>query len=198
LIKTPDWLLETALGDYYKIIKFFIHGGDFEFRDGMKSVSRETTFPEDTIDKNFIYGLFCYLIERGCNTLRQRKLAAKTLTVKIRFSDFKTISKRTKIPPSNAQQSIFKYGSPILRSLLKERKRIRLVGIALSSLEYDGMQPSIFAVRDNKLNQLNYALDRVRDKFGFNSLFPANTIVMKKHYKDNEDGYTLHTPSLSQ
>lgn len=198
LIKTPDWVLHTALGNYYKTIKFFIYGGDFVFRDCVKSISRETTLPEDTIDKALVYALFYYLIERGCNTLRERKLVAKTLTAKIRFSDFKTVSKRTTIPSTNAQQRIFKYGSSILENLLKERKRVRLVGITLSRFGYDGLQPSMFAVKEERLNRLNYALDSVRDKFGFNSLFPANTITMKKHYKETGDGYTLHTPSLSR
>jgi DNA polymerase-4 len=197
-LQTPDWILHTALGNYYRVIKFFIHGGDFEFRDGMKSISRETTLPEDTIDKNLIYALFYYLLERGCTALREKRLAAKTVTIKVRFSDFKTITKQITIPASNAQQKIFKHGLPILKNLLKEKKRIRLIGMNLSKFEYDSMQPSMFAVKEERLNCLNYALDKVRDKFGFDSLFPATTFIMKKHFGETEDGYTLHTPSLSQ
>lgn len=179
LLKTADWVLETALGNYAKIIKFFICGGDFNSYDRIKSISRETTLPEDTINKELIYALFIYLIERACNTLREKKLLAKTLTVKVRFSDFKTISKRTRIPSNNAQQMIFEYGARILENLLQVKKRIRLIGIALSNLEYDGLQPPIFKVKENRLNRLNYALDKVRDKFGFNSLFTANTFILK-------------------
>jgi DNA polymerase-4 len=197
-LQTPDWILHTALGNYYKIIKFFIHGGDFEFRDGIKSISRETTLPEDTIDKNLIYALFYYLLERGCTALREKCLAAKTVTIKVRFSDFKTITRQITIPASNAQQRIFKHGLPVLKNLLKEKKRIRLIGMNLSKFEYDRMQPSMFAVKEERLNRLNYAVDTVRDKFGFNSLFPATTFVMKKYFGESEDGYTLHTPSLSQ
>jgi DNA polymerase-4 len=164
----------------------------------MKSISRETTLPEDTIDKNLIYALFYYLLERGCTALREKNLAAKTVTIKVRFSDFKTISRRITMPASNAQQRIFKHGLPVLENLLKEKKRIRLIGINLSKFEYDRMQPSMFAVKEDRLNHLNYALDKVRNKFGFNSLFPATTFVMKKHFGETEDGYTLHTPSLSQ
>jgi DNA polymerase-4 len=197
-LQTPDWILHTALGNYYRVIKFFIYGGDFEFRDGMKSISRETTLPEDTIDKNLIYALFYYLLERGCTVLREKNLAAKIVTIKVRFSDFKTITRRITMPAGNAQQRIFKHGLPVLENLLKEKKRIRLIGINLSKFEYDRMQPSMFAVKEERLNRLNYALDRIRDKFGFNSLSLATTFVMKKHFGETEDGYTLHTPSLSQ
>lgn len=198
LIKTPDWVLETALGNYYKIVKFFIQGGDYQIHDSVKSVSRETTLPDDTINRNLIHALFLYLTERGCSTLREKTLLSKRLTVKVRFSDFKTVSKQTQMPANNAQQMIFEYGARLLENVLREKKRVRLIGVALSDLEYDGLQPSLFTVKEERLNRLNYALDKTRDRFGFNSIFPANTIVLKRYFKEAENGYTLHTPSLSQ
>ncbi len=198
LIKTPDWVLETALGNYYKIVKFFIRGGDYQIHDSIKSVSRETTLPDDTINRNLIHALFLYLTERGCSTLREKKLLSKRLTVKVRFSDFKTVSRQTQMPANNAQQMIFEYGARLLENVLREKKRVRLVGVALSGLEYDGLQPSLFTAKEERLNRLNYALDKTRDRFGFNSVFPANTIILKRYFKEAENGYTLHTPSLSQ
>ncbi len=198
LIKTPDWIVETALGNYYKILKFFIHGGDYQSVDTMKSISRETTLHEDTMNQELIYALFYYLTERACNTLRKKKLLAKTLTVKVRFSDFKTISRRTKMPCGNAQQTIFAIGVRIIQEMLKEKKRIRLIGVALSGFEHDGLQPSMFKLEQERINRLNNALDNVRNKFGFNSLFAANTIILKRNFEDTKHGYTLHTPSLSQ
>ncbi len=198
LLETPDWVLYVALGNYSKVIKFLITGGDIIGYDRVKSISRETTFPEDTIDKDFLRALLYYLIERGCTTLRKKKLRARTVTVKVRFSDFKTVSKRTTILPSNAQQKFFKHSTHILDDLLQEKKRVRLIGIALSQLQYDGLQPSLFGVREERLNRLNCAVDRARNKYGFNVLFPANTVVLKRHFKKAQNGYTLHTPSLSQ
>ena len=198
LLKTPDWILETALGSYYKILKFFIQGGDYQCSDTMKSISRETTLHEDTLNRDLIYALLFYLTERACSTLRKKKLLARTVTVKTRFSDFKTISRRTKIPACNAQQIIFEFGAKILEESLKEKKRIRLIGIALSGFDYDGLQSSMFMLKEERLNRLNYALDKARNRFGFNALFAANTTVLKKHFKNSEHGYTLHTPSLSQ
>ncbi len=179
LLKTPDWALGVALGNYAKVLKFFIKGGDFNNCDRMKSISRETTLVEDTLDKNLIYALFYYLTERACATLRGKKLLANMVTVKIRFSDFKTVSKTTKIPPSNAQQVIFEYGTRVLQDILQESKRVRLTGIALSKFQYDGLQPSMFEIKQQRLNQLNFALDQVRDKFGFSSLYPANTNIIR-------------------
>lgn len=179
LLATPDWALGIALGNYAKVLKFFISGGDFSSCDRMKSISREITLTKDTFDKNLIYALFYYLTERACATLRGKKLLANIMIVKIRFSDFKTVSKRTKIPLSNAQQLIFEYGTRTIEDILKEKKRVRLVGVALSKFQYDGLQPSMFEIKQRRLNQLNFALDRVRDKFGFNSLYPANTGIIR-------------------
>jgi DNA polymerase-4 len=198
LIQTPDWIVETALGNYYKILKFFIHGGDYQSHDTMKSISRETTLHEDTINRELVYALFYYLTERACTTLRRKRLLARTTTVKIRFSDFKTVSRRKQMPSSSAQQIIFDTGIEILQEILREKKRIRLVGIALSGFEQDGLQPSMFKLKEERINRLNNALDRVRNKFGFNSLFAANTAILKRNFEDTKHGYTLHTPSLSQ
>ena len=198
LIQTPDWIAETALGNYYKILKFFIHGGDYQSFDTMKSISRETTLHEDTINRELIYALFYYLTERACSTLRKKKLLARTITVKIRFSDFKTISKRITMPGGSAQQIIFEIGIKILQEILKEKKRVRLIGIALSGFEHDGLQPSMFKLKEERINRLNNALDSVRNKFGFNSLFAGTTVILKRKFEDTKHGYTLHTPSLSQ
>jgi DNA polymerase-4 len=198
LIQMPDRVLETALGNYYRILQFFIHGGDYQTSDGVKSISRETTLVEDTMDKGLIYALFLYLIERVCKTLRKKRLLARTLSVKVRFSDFKTISRRTCMPYNNAQQLVFEFGVQLLEELLHEKKRIRLVGVAVSGLEQDGLQPSMFQVKENRLNRLNHALDRARYKFGFNSISPAHVYTLKGLFESTEHGYKLHTPALSQ
>lgn len=185
LLDAPERVISTALGNYARVIQFLLHGGDFSSHDHMKSISRETTLAEDTLDRELVYALFLHLIERGCTTLREKELLAKTLTVKIRYSDFKTVSKRTMIPVVNAQQIIFEHGIPVLNSLLAEKKRIRLIGIALSNLVHDGLQPSLFAFQMNRINRLNAALDNVRGKFGFSSLSPAQVFAVKDRKRNN-------------
>ena len=179
LLKTPESILSSALGSYSKLIKFFVRGGDFNGCDGMKSVSRETTLPQDTADPNLIYALFLYLIERGCTALRRKRALARTLTVKVRFSDFRTVSKRTTIPMSNAPQIVFENGVRILERLFVPTRKIRLIGIALSNLFYDNLQPTLFMEKQNELSRLNYAVDRLRDRFGFNIIHPANRFFLK-------------------
>lgn len=198
LMRKPDWVLETALGNYYRILRFFIHGGDYQMNDGVKSISRETTLIEDTLDKDLIYALFLYLIERVCTTMREKRLLARTFNVKVRFSDFTTISRRMRMPYNNAQQLVFEHGVQLLKELLQDKRRVRLVGVAVSGLEQDALQPSMFQVRENRLNRLNHALDQARYKFGFNSISPAHVYTLKGFFENTDHGYKLHTPALSQ
>jgi hypothetical protein len=67
-----------------------------------------------------------------------------------------------------------------MASLMQEKKRVRLIGIALSRFEYDGQQPSLFAAKEERWNQLNHALDRARDKLGSACLFSGNAFLLRK------------------
>ncbi len=181
--KAPDWLLTTALGNNYKTIKSFISGDDYKILHSMRSISQERTLIEDTKNPELLSSLLYQLIEGVCQRTRQSGFNARSATVKIRFSDFKTITRRVGLfPGTNAQQRIYEFCLPVLMEMLKENKRVRLIGIAVSNFEYDGFQPSIFFKEENKLNRLNYALDRTRTKFGFDTIFPAKTFTIKNGY----------------
>lgn len=163
-----------------------------------KSVSRETTFAEDTLDLEFVESLIYYLLERACHALRAENLLAQKATVKVRFSDFKTVLTQKKISATNCQQIIFPVAKHLLRSLLKERKRIRLVGVNLSNLISETNQYLLFDKRIERLNHLNLALDRVRIRYGFGSVLAGKIMVLQDCYTKDNNGYILHTPSLSQ
>ncbi len=181
--KAPDWLLTTALGNNYKTIKSFISGDDYKILHGIKSISQEKTLIEDTKNPELLTSLLYQLIEGVCQKTRKSGLNARSVTVKIRFSDFKTITRRVGLfPATNSQQRIYKFCLPVLMEMLKENKRVRLIGIAVSNFECNGFQPSIFLKEENKLNMLNYALDRARTKFGFDVIFPAKTFTIRKGY----------------
>ncbi len=197
-LRTPPSILNLALGSQARIINFLIYGGDYKYLPKTRSVSRETTFNEDTLDLDFVEAMVYYLLERACHQIRSENLLGRTISVKIRFSDFKTVSTQRKIFPTNCQQIIFPVARTLLHSLLKERKRIRLVGVNISELIPANNQKTLFDKKTEKLKLLNSALDRIRKRFGFSSVFSARVLRLKDHYQENTDGYILHTPSLSQ
>jgi len=178
---TPDWILSTALGSNYRIIKYLISGGDYKILHSMKSISQETTLTEDTKNLGLITSIFYHLVECVCQRLRGNGSDARVCTIKLRFSDFKTITRRVRLSPgTNSQQKVYEFCLPVLMEMLKENKRVRLIGISFSNFECNGFQPSIFLKEENRLARLNYALDRTRTKFGFYSVFPAKTLHFYK------------------
>lgn len=193
-LNAPDFVLNTAMGKNYKAIKSLINGGDYRILHSMKSMTQEITLPEDTINFELITGIFYRLIESLCQRMRENGLGARILKIKLRFSDFKTITKMIRLPLlMNSHQKIYEYALPALREMLKEKKRVRLLGAGLSGFEYYGLQPSIFFVREDRLNRFNYALDKIRNRFGFNSVFPGKTLSIKT-ISNNHTG--IYAPPL--
>lgn len=177
---TPDWILNTALGNNCRTIKYFVRGGDYKILHSVKSMGRETTLTEDTKNLALITSVFYNLIEYVCQRLRKNGMNARMCTIKLRFSDFKTISHRVNLQvATNSQQKIYESCVPVLMEMLKENKRVRLIGISFSKFELSGLQASIFSKEENRLIRLNYALDRARTKFGFYSVFPAKNFMLR-------------------
>jgi DNA polymerase-4 len=175
----PSWILATAMGKNHNIIKSFISGGDYKILPGMKSISQETTLVEDTKNVDLITSVFFELLESLCQRLREIGLGTRLCTLKIRFSDFKTITRRIRLSTNtNSHQFIYTLCRDILQDMLKENKRVRLIGISFSGLEHNGFQSSFFNNED-RLNCFNSGLDKVRSKFGFNSILPAKKFAAK-------------------
>ena len=106
-----------------------------EERDGVKSVSRETTFSEDTIDEQVIVATIDALAEDVCRNLTDESLRCRTVTVKVRYTGFDTKTKtRTLSHYSDDPTAVRSSAHSLLRDIFDGRK-IRLLGIRLSSFE---------------------------------------------------------------
>ena len=165
-----------------------------------KSTSRSTTFPQDTRDIQFIKATLRYLTERVGNDLREKGKLAKCVHITVRYADFTTITRqRTVSPPTDADQLIFDTGLDLLkRELTAGRKQaVRLIGIGASSL-VAGRQLNLLDPTPRRLEKLNAAIDRIREKYGFTSIQTGRTLLLRDIFPESERGYTLHTPGLSR
>jgi len=102
-------------------------------QEGVKSVSRETTFTDDTDDGRLIAATIDTLAEEVCRNLLDESLHCRTVTVKVRYQDFITKTKARTLPhytndPATVRTSVH----ALLREIFDGRK-IRLIGIRLSS-----------------------------------------------------------------
>ncbi len=146
-----------------------------------KSISRETTFEKDTHDLVFLSATLRYQAEKVGADLREVGKQAKCVSIKVRYSDFTTItSQRTLTQMTNLDQVIFQIGSELLQKAVADnRLAIRLVGIGVSGLSEPGMQLSLLNGTEQRLERLNRVVDRIRDKYGFASIQTGRTMQLK-------------------
>ncbi len=165
-----------------------------------KSISRETTFGTDTKDQSLLKATLYYLSERVGSELRQRDKQARCVTLKLRYTDFTTITRNHTLRQAiDTDQTVFNTGFQLLnRALSQQKQPIRLIGIGVSSLIEPGKQLDMLDTSNQRLEKLDRAIDRIRKKYGFTAIQTGRTLPLKDIFPAREDGYTLHTPSLSR
>ena len=161
-------------------------------------ISRETSFEEDLSDVGIIKGTLQYLTERIAKKLREQNLVCHTLSVKIRYSDFTANSRSRSLPySSNDSATLFNLVNKIFEEICLRRIRLRHVGVVASHIEPLNWQSSLFNERIRQ-ESLNTTIDGIREKFGFMSILPAETIELKRKYRMEPSGYVLHNPALTR
>jgi len=196
-------VLQSHFGAYGKLIHDHANGiGDDKVEPpaAAKSISRETTFSRDTRDTAMVQATLRYLSERVGSELRQEGKLARCVTLKLRYADFTTITRQQTLPqPTDADQAIFDTGLQLLKTELPRSKQaVRLIGIGVSNLVETGKQPDMLDRKAQRLAQLNTAVDRIRKKYGFTAIQTGRTLQLRDIFPEGDDGYTLHTPSLSR
>ena len=146
-----------------------------------KSISRETTFQEDVLDRSFLEATLWIQSEKVSADLRKEGKHAKCVTLKLRLADFTTITRSHTLRESiNTDQSIYETGIRLLnKALSEENQAVRLIGIGVSNLVEASRQATLFASSALKQEQLNKAIDRIRDRYGFGAIQSGRTIQLK-------------------
>jgi DNA polymerase-4 len=203
LARMPLSTLKSHFGASGEVLQRFASGVDerkVEPPGEAKSISRETTFAQDTRNRPQLEATLRYLSERVGGELREQNKQARCVTLKLRYADFTTITRsRTLSQTFDADQTIFETGLGLLKKALSQDKRaVRLIGIGVSHLTKPGSQLSMWDSSALKLGQLNRAIDRIRQKYGFTAIQTGRTLLLKDIFPADKGGYTLHTPSLSR
>lgn len=137
------------------------------------SISNERTFAEDMSNPNDITNRLRSLTERVCWRARKRGVKARTVTLKLRYADFETLTRARTIKATNSEQEVF----PVILDLYKKARRrqtpIRLLGLKLSKLGLEDRQLGLF---DDVAKPINSAVDGIRQKFGYSAVNSAASI----------------------
>lgn len=143
-----------------------------------KSISRSTTFPFDTNDPKFLEAKLLYLTERVTRDLRERVAGGKCITVTARSDGFITHSiQRTFTAEIFTAHEIFNKARDLFYKVWDKQTKLRLIGVGISDFNQLKSQFHLFEKDGNsKWLRLEEAEDKVRNKYGFSSIFPASVL----------------------
>jgi DNA polymerase-4 len=145
-----------------------------------KSISRETTFDKDTRNRLLLKATLRYLGEKVGADLRRRGKRTRCIVLKLRYADFTTITRsHTLAQTTDSHQTLFHTGVKLLDGALAVEKPIRLIGIGVSNLAESGRQLAMLDSSAQRLEQLNKAIDRIRNKYGFTAIQTGQTLLLK-------------------
>jgi DNA polymerase IV len=140
-----------------------------------KSISHNCTFREDTADRERIESMLSLLVQKVGKRLRDAGLFCRTVTLTLRFSSFRTITRsKTLTAPGDLDGVILATVRELLRAAWNGSAKVRLVGVGVSSFLAASTATGQLELLDSghreKLERLAQATDRVRDRFGFSKL----------------------------
>ncbi|MDT0690028.1 DNA polymerase IV [Salegentibacter sp. F188] len=174
----PVEMLESVLGKNGRTIWKRANGIDdapiVPFHE-RKSISAERTFNRDTIDMVQLNATLVGMAENLAYQLRRGNKLTSSISVKIRYSDFQTVSKQAKIPYTSADHILIPKIEELFKQLYSRRLLIRLIGIKYTGLVGGHYQINLFDDSEEMLRLYN-SIDKIRSRFGEHSVVRASTL----------------------
>jgi DNA polymerase-4 len=135
---------------------------------GPKSISHEHTFGEDTAESGQLEATLARLSEMVCRRLREHRLHARTIQLKLRYSDFTTITRARSLGrATQLDTEVFEAARELFRCNWKRGAPVRLLGVHASGFEDETPQMDLMGEdRHERWKQALEAADRLRDRFG--------------------------------
>lgn len=142
---------------------------------GVKSVGSEETFSHDLDSMDDILREILRLSDRSASRLRAKGLSGRTVTLKVRFSNFKTITRsRTLSSEADTAAEIYEVARALYLQLDPDRPRIRLLGVAVTGLAAGPARRQLLLDQREPFHaQASRAVDDIRARFGDEAVGPA-------------------------
>ena len=141
-----------------------------------KSISNELTFERDTLNSEKIEGALMSLCEQVSARLRKDNFRGRTVTLKIRLEGFKTYTRAATFEnATNFADTLYKYAKDLYNKFDTRGKKVRLVGVKVSGLSSVKSKDNLFGEAfDLKAENIHRALDKIKEKFGNQSIHRGN------------------------
>ncbi len=163
-----------------------------------KSISHEFTFNEDTADLDMLESTLARLSEMVGRRLREHSLHARTIQLKLRYSDFSTITRAHSLDhATDLDTEIFQQVRALFRENLKANRTVRLLGVHASGLKPGEGQLNLMSEdKTDRWRKALSAVDHIRDKFGEDSVSLATGLRgrFRERVHENPAGLPGKTP----
>jgi DNA polymerase-4 len=182
IANTPRSTLVRALGDATGESLYELAWGR-DYRNVIpdepeKSIGNEETFARDIDSPEEILAEFLRMAEKATARLRERGLFAKTVTMKIKFADFTTLSRAKTLPIGiDGTHETYEIVKKLYLALNNEGARIRLVGVSLSNLLDEAPVQLELGARERGWRDADTAIDKAKARFGRGSVRPGRLIT---------------------
>jgi DNA polymerase IV len=164
-----------------------------------KSISRETTIEAGTIDTEFLTALVEYLAERIGTVLRAEGRQARTLLLRLRYTDSYRAGRQARLaPPTNDEKALLAAAMELFGALFTRRVALGWVGLSVAGLEPERRQNELFDASANRRWYRSRGVDHIRARFGWNAVFYGKGLELRRHYAQKPGGLVLSTPCLSR
>ena len=131
-----------------------------------KSIGREETFPEDMSREQQLQKVLLSLAEDVCSTMRRHSLKARKVSLKLRYSDFTTLTRDRTIAPTNDDAVLLRWATELLHRTLEPGRPVRLLGVRASEFLDDAQTELNFSTPTEKRESILKAVDELRRKYG--------------------------------
>lgn len=188
LVAAPEALLRPIFGAYTTSIRLAARGEGTDelgrerpaFREHdprgtvAGTISNERTFVES--GPEVADAVLSGLCERVCSRARRRGVLAGQVTLKLRYTDFHTITRARTIEPTSVDVELHRVVVELYRETRTRPLPIRLLGVALAKLRLDAVQLPLFDAGERR----GIVVDRVRDKYGYDAVHLATTLSRRR------------------
>lgn len=141
-----------------------------------KSIGTETTFESDTINMAFLHSQLVRMTEKVAFEMRQKQKLCGCITVKLRYSNFDTVSRQCMIAYNSSDEILLEKAKELFAKLYDRRMLIRLVGVKLSHLVQGNQQIDLFQHTEENVS-LYQAIDWIKNRYGAGSVTRAITLT---------------------
>jgi DNA polymerase-4 len=188
LTSLPENLLAAAFGKMGAALRHLARGEDFrpvESSRAAKSVSRETTFPRDVTDMDKLRAVILELADDVACTLRASQFLAGTVTLKLRYGNFETITRQGQLPaPACLTKPIYNKALELLAKVNLQGRGIRLIGVGTGGLENSQGSRQLSFFEDSGLareEKIAEAIDKVSARYGSGAVKRAALLKKGEH-----------------